>query len=439
MYTPHPVESRLTAFVPRSLVRAAENDVSIAFHEILGMRRVVAQIASDLEVAQPDLIPFFATGGIPFIFPTMHALADKAAYSLLDGRHFHMFPGLSWDGKLDGVDSESFFAGEFGRLIADATPEKGKLRIWTMDATFTGNAVWKLLKALHRACHELTTRPPKVSVSLLAIIDASRASREAMEDDIPLESPFGTLYLKRPAVYSPTQAMGHGQPVSFVRDTGDDLFDLTIEFRVVSAIPTEDRAELIGSVAKKNCLGVASNHEVGRLTVTFDNGRTVSGTGGNGIGNNILAWLSKTEDSLPWNKWLEAAALQPPGEDEKESYEEATSSTLDGLRMFELIFEPTETVVEGLTSKSGLLDGAEVYCLKHHAIRQFRENGSVDPTCFTGKLLRKVLASAKAHNELAADALMLFRVCRRDMASDELDQHTEGEMLKWWDKQLERN
>lgn len=439
MYTPHPVESRLPAFVPASLVRAAENDVPVVFNELLEMRRVIKQIAGDVEAAQPDLIPFFATGGIPFMFPAMYALGDRRACSLLDGRHFHMFPGLSWGGKLDGVDSESYFAGEFGSLITNATHEDGSLRIWTMDATFTGNAVRKLLKALHRAFHELTTWPPKASVSLLAIIDASRADRKAKDDKIPLDSPFGTLYLKRPADYSPAGELKNRQPVRFVRNSGDDLFDLTVEFRVVSTIPTEDHAELIGAVAKKETLGVAPEHQVGRLTVEFDNGYSVSGTGGNSIGSNILAYLAKTEDRLPWRQWLATAALPPLGEDEKDSYEEAKSFERGGLRMFELMPELTETVVEGLTSKSGLLDGAEVYCLKHHALRQFRAHGGVQPTCFPGKLLRKVLASAKADNDLAPDALMLFRVCRLEKAPEEPCQRREGELLEWWDNQLERN
>jgi hypothetical protein len=105
------------------LVRAAENDVPVVFSALLEMRRVIEQIAGDLEAAQPDLIPFFATGGIPFMFPAMYALADRQAFSLLDGLHFHMFPGLSWDGKLDGVDLETFFA----REAANASSDCGKV------------------------------------------------------------------------------------------------------------------------------------------------------------------------------------------------------------------------------------------------------------------------------------------------------------------------
>jgi len=46
-------------------------------------------------------------------------------------------------------------------------------------------------------------------------------------------------------------------------------------------------------------------------------------------------------------------------------------------------------------------------------------NRGVEPTCFPGRLLRKVLASAKADNAQVPDALMLFRVWRaKDDAPD---------------------
>lgn len=65
--------------------------------------------------------------------------------------------------------------------------------------------------------------------------------------------------------------------------------------------------------------------------------------------------------------------------------------------------------MDGLLVKGGLLNGPEVYCLKEHAVRQFTYNGGVEPTCFSGGLLRKVLASAKADNAQIPDALMLFQ------------------------------
>jgi hypothetical protein len=58
IYTPDPDQCRLSAFVQPSLVRAAENDVAVKCSEPLEMRRVIEQMAGDLQAAQPDLIPF---------------------------------------------------------------------------------------------------------------------------------------------------------------------------------------------------------------------------------------------------------------------------------------------------------------------------------------------------------------------------------------------
>ena len=440
MYTPHPAQSRLSAFVPSSLVRAAENDVPVKFSELLELRRVIEQMAGDLQAAQPDLIPFFATGGIPFMIPAMHVLEARRAYSLIDGRHFHMFPGLSWGGELDGVNSETYFAREFGSLVTSATHQDGSVRIWTMDATFTGNAIRKLLTAVHRGFQELPGRPPKAFVSLLAIIDASRADRKAKDDtNILLNSPSGTFYLKRPAEFSPTGELNDRHPVRFVRNGGKDLFELMVEYRVVTTIPTEDRYELIGAIANKETLGVAPNHQVGRLTVEFDNGYSESGTGGNGIGTNILNYLGKTEDRLPWSQWLNVAALPVLGEDEKEGYEEVKTLSLAGLRVFELLGAPTEDALEGLLEQRGLLTAVEIYCLKEHALDQFHKSGGVHPTSFRDKLLRKVLASARFDTGAAPNALALFRVCHLDKVGDEPHQRCDQELLDWWDEQLRRD
>ena len=80
----------------------------------------IAQIAGDLEAAQPDLIPFFATGGIPFMFPAMYALADRQAFSLLDGGVTSTCSrGCRGNAKLDGVDSGTFFGASSAASLAE--------------------------------------------------------------------------------------------------------------------------------------------------------------------------------------------------------------------------------------------------------------------------------------------------------------------------------
>ena len=107
--------------------------------------------------------------------------------------------------------------------------------------------------------------------------------------------------------------------------------------------------------------------------------------------------------------------------------------------MFELLRAPTDEALEGLLEQRGLLSGVEVYCLKEHAVHLFSEGGGVQPNGFRGKLLRKVLASARADPRAAADALDLFRVCRLDKVSEEPLDRSEQEQLEWWDCQLGRD
>ena len=349
-----------------------------------------------------------------------------------------MFPGLSWNGKLDGINSETLFANEFGKLIERATHEDGSVHIWTMDATFTGNAIRKLLISLHRTFDELANRPSKAIVSLVAVIDASRADWTITNDQFPLQSPYGTLYLKAPADFSPVADLHNRQPTRFARNNGDDLFDLNVEFRVVRRIPTEDRAELIGAKAKKDVLGISPNQVVRRLTVKFENGYTPSGTGGGSIGSNILNYLASKEDRQPWPVWLKTAELPPVADSEQEIYEESKLQSEGSLTIFELMYEPTDEVVAALLSRPRLLGGAEVYCLKEHAFGEFTDLGGVQPTSFPAKLLRKVLASAKADNDATVDALKLFRVCRPDKAAEEPQDRDERNLLEWWDTQLGR-
>lgn len=439
MYTPHPPDNRLHAFVTNSLVEAAKNNVSLRFSEFRAMRQTVEQLARAIDNARPDLIPFFATGGIPFMIPAMHCLYDRKVYDLVDGSHFHMFPGLSWNGKLNGVDSETFFATEFGSLVESHAHKTGSVRIWTMDATFTGNAIRKLLNALQRCMAELKTRPKSISVSILAVIDASRAEKSPGDDRLQLSTSHENLYLKRPRDFSPAVDLVDRQPRSFVRNDGNDLFDLTIEYWTLPAIPTEDRAELIGAVAKKDALGIESDHQIGRLTVEFDNGYSPSGTGGGSLGNKVLNWLSKTEDQLPWSKWIELDQAEPVSEAERADYEEGKRQTTGGLRIFELMYEPPSQVVSGLLTQSGLLDDAEVYCLKELAFREFSEGGGVQPTSFPDKLLRKVLASARANEDAIDDALQLFRVCRLEIAAAEQQDRDPHDLLDWWDGRLSRD
>lgn len=440
MYTLHPPGNRLQAFATSTLVEATRNNVTLKFSEFLELRRTVEQLANAIEESEPDLIPFFATGGIPFMFPAMHVLYDRKKYNLVDGTRFHMFPGLSWNGKLGDIDSESFFSKKFGSLIEAQALKNEPVRIWTMDATFTGNAILKLLKALHRCFSEMHKVPKSVSISIVAVIDASRANTVPNDQNLPLETPFGTVYLERPKDFEPLSDLKDRQRCQFQRTDGGDLFQVDITFWTLPVIPTEDRAELIGAHAKKNVLGITAKNQIGRLAVEFANGYSPSGTGGGSLASKILNWLSKSENQLPWKKWIELARSEPVRDEEREDYEEGKRQTTAGLRIWELLTSGPSTadVVNGLLKQQGLLQDVEVYCLKQHALSEFSKAGRVQPTSFPGKILRKALASAKANSNATDDALILFRVCRLEIAATEPQDIEPQELLMWWDAKLGR-
>jgi hypothetical protein len=441
MYTPHPPETRIAAFVPKSLTDAARNDIEVSFDELLEMRRTISLIADEIEAFQPDLIPFFATGGIPFAFPAMHALASRGQIAFVDGSHFHMFPGLSWNGKLDGMDSESFFVSEFGELVKQHADGGRQVLILTFDATFTGNAIRKLMTALHRVFEELEVKPSSAVVSLLAIIDASRAEKSPAEGKMALSTSSETLYLTAPGEFGPKEALRDRTPTRFVRKDGKDLFDLDVTFLTMATIPTEDRAELIGAHAKKGILGISTDNVIGRLTVHCSNGRKISGTGGGSVAHNLLNALSGHEDLQPWSEWSKTAAAPPVSDSERAAYEEWRSLNSDGLTVFEMVIHPganIPSVVASLSAKSGLLTDVEVWSLRDHAYKEFEQTGT-DIESIPRDLQRKIVASARQDTKVIKNAVELFRICNVETAALEPQGVDESSQLEWWDQKLPRS
>jgi len=248
------------------------------------------------------------------------------------------------------------------------------------------------------------------------------------------------LYVEHLSAFSADDALLDRQPARFVRNDGNDLFDLDITFWSVEAIPTEDRAELIGAHARKDILGIEPEDMVGRLTVEFANGYSPSGTGGGTLGSKILTWLGKSEDQYPWCKWIETAKAAPVQEHEQADYEEGRRQSLGGLRIYELLHAggTVADVVDGLLRKPALLEDAEVYCLKRCAYAEFKKTG-VAPTCVPPVLLRKVIATARKVPDAVDDALALLQVCNLELAADEPSEDDAELRLEWWDQQIHRD
>jgi len=143
MYQSHPDRDTLFAGNPSNLVTATQNVQPICFDDLLEMHQVVWDLAGFIVEWQPDLIPFFATGGIPYLIPVMHILERMKRHSFIDGQHFHLFPGLTWGGAIGDNDSETYFASTFGSIVRQRLGSASPVRVLVIDTTNSGNAINK--------------------------------------------------------------------------------------------------------------------------------------------------------------------------------------------------------------------------------------------------------------------------------------------------------
>jgi len=100
MYQSHPSRDSIYTRIPQNLVEATQNIQPIQFEDLQEMHELIWELADYAADWQPDLIPFFATGGIPYLFPMMRVLDKQGQKHLTDGHHFHVYPGLSWEGEI---------------------------------------------------------------------------------------------------------------------------------------------------------------------------------------------------------------------------------------------------------------------------------------------------------------------------------------------------
>jgi hypothetical protein len=346
-----------------------------------------------------------------------------------------MFPGLAWGGEIDGQTSESFFVREFGALLRSVT--RPGLHVRSMDATFTGTALLRMLKVIYEAFSSLGERVDGATVTIAVVVDASRARKAPADDLIELQTECGRLFIQRPSGFTPTAPLDDRSPCEFKRNDGQDLYKLQVEFHVLPTIPTEDRAEVIGVCGVHSDLTVEAVRQFGRIMFAFENGRSSIGTGGNGIGSNILNWLSKDETQIPWSEWLTTSLLPPMTEDELAFTREAECFLLSGLRNFELSHSTTiQDALAGLQAKEGLLTCDEIHYLVDVAHEEFQETG-VDPTWISRNLQRKAIASALKDAECSDTVLELLRVCNLRLAAGE-PKGSVDKALKWWKDQIPR-
>ena len=175
MYQSHPDRDTLFAGNPSNLVTATQNIQPIHFDGLLEMRQIVWDLANLIVKWQPDLIPFFATGGIPYLFPVMHVLEKTKQHGFIDGQHFHLFPGLTWGGSIDDKDSETYFASTFGSIVRQRLDSAAPVRVLVIDTTNSGNAVNKAVAACQRAIKASGASTGRVALTVVGIVNTSHA------------------------------------------------------------------------------------------------------------------------------------------------------------------------------------------------------------------------------------------------------------------------
>lgn len=69
MYTPHPAGNRIVHVSPERLAKAARRVHQINYVSLVQVHQAIGEIAQIIADLNPSLVIFFATGGIPIVFP----------------------------------------------------------------------------------------------------------------------------------------------------------------------------------------------------------------------------------------------------------------------------------------------------------------------------------------------------------------------------------
>ncbi len=420
MYQSHPDRDTLFAGNPSNLVTATQNVQPICFDDLLEMRQVVWDLAGFIVEWQPDLIPFFATGGIPYLVPVMHVLERMKRHSFIDGQHFHLFPGLTWGGTIGGEDSETFFASIFGSIVRQRLGSAAPVRVLVIDTTNSGNAVNKAVAACQRAIKASGASRSGIALKVIGIVNTSHAEAKRGSAEKSLVSGANrAAHVLTPSGFSST-ALKDRQFALFSPLVPDEGVPFEAAYWLAGNIPTEDKAELIGVEAVHESLSTSSEAKAGRLKVVYGNGESQQGTGLGTLPGRLISLLSMPLDAWQWGKMRDINNLPPLTPQERDELAEAKELSGGGLRLFELNSMDSSDAVDELMRLPRLLTDAEVYWL-----------GTIEPP--PKQIAPKVRASLEKKSCTCNEALKFFRRAFPELASDDPG----GEASPaWWDRHI---
>lgn len=422
MYTPHPPASRLQAILPARLIDAARRTLHLPFSQVVGMRVVADELAQTIARCNPHAVLFFATGGIPVGMAALHRLEALGRFDLLGGQRFHLFPGLSWRRMIDELSPGAYFVREALPLVTAALGTHSDVQLLAFDTTNTGNAVNRILKVFS----DLRAQIPedgrnRLRLTVIGIVNGERArQRKRGATDLKVGTPSGDVYLLPPKHYRPTGPLSDRAVVPFLHRDDGAIPTLSVSYWITEAIPTEDRAELLGArMLREDERVVETVAEPGRIELQFSNGRTSLSTGLDALGRRFGTLLRLAEDSLQWQRLLACETQPPAGADEQDAKQEADILKLGVMWLFEANHTDTAQVMAVLEEEPRL--------------RGFQIHWLAEQDEVPDSLVRKAILSAREDPEdCGPEAIRLFSQVFTDIAEREWEVR-----LAWWLKQLE--
>lgn len=360
----------------------------------------------------------------------MHVLEKQGQRLFIDGRHFHLFPGLTWNGTIEGKKSEVFFASCFGEILRTNLGSE-PLKILIIDTTNSGNAVNNAVAACQKAFDASGASPSNFLLKVIGVVNSSHSAAQLSSSDKSVVTGVNrTAHVFTPSGYATTSNLIDRQFTSFSPLASDCGCSVEVSYWLAGKIPTEDNYKLIGVEAVHKSLATKAEPIAGRLEIVYRNGEIQQETGLGNLSSFLISLLSMPLDSIPWQKMQSTNDLLSHTEVESNSQAELREISQGGLRLFELepfrVFDrhsaETSDIVKGLLNISRPLNDVEVYWL-----------GNLNPTPRDRDIALKVCASLEKGKCTKKEALKYFCSAFPELTAADPGGNGSAE---WWDNQI---
>ncbi len=426
LYTAHPATNFLQHVTPRKLVEASRHIHKISFTNFSEVHATIEELANVVVRLNPTLVFFFATGGIPIVFPLMKRVA--AEMNLSSNRVFHMFPGLAWDGEIAGKRPTEYFCSEAVPLVKGQVDGCARQRILVIDTTNTGNAVNLAVGAIAETCRMAGVKNSDVYV--LGVVNAS-GNISQMNDDRRVVLNHGNrtdLSVSVPNGYSPCSPIVSGSFVDLMPALNDSnaMPPLKVGYWVVDKLFTEDQAELLGVASLYSHLGIRSMGNTARMEILFDNKRTSVISGLSSIGSRLLYLLESKTTSACWRRLDEINILGPETQAEL-AFKVETELERDAfISLLEMDKSP-ESTIKDLVAMRGPLRAVQIYWLASQDPLPRELIGRV-----AGAVRDSVLGTSDHDDEVVKEGIAFLRLAYPEDAGNEPQGESIAQLKQWW-------